>query len=58
MAAWRPILIALTALMVVDVATQDLGLRPLWHATRLATGVAFGYAAAAAFLAQIARRPG
>ncbi|WP_437526860.1 DUF2085 domain-containing protein [Sorangium sp. So ce726] len=57
MTAWRPILIALAALMTVDVATQDLGLRPVWHASRLATGVAFGYAAAAAFLAQLARRP-
>ncbi|WP_437732602.1 DUF2085 domain-containing protein [Sorangium sp. So ce1335] len=58
MTAWRPILIALSALMVVDVATQDLGLRPVWHATRLASGLAFGYAAAAAFLTQVARRPG
>jgi uncharacterized membrane protein len=57
MTAWRPILITLAALMAVDVATQDLGLRPVWHASRLATGVAFGYAVAAAFLTQIARRP-
>ncbi|AGP40876.1 DUF2085 domain-containing protein [Sorangium cellulosum] len=58
MAAWRPILIALSALMALDVATQDLGLRPPWHATRLATGLAFGYAVTAGFLAQLARRPG
>ncbi|WP_437598481.1 DUF2085 domain-containing protein [Sorangium sp. So ce590] len=58
MTTWRPILIGLSALMVLDVATQDLGLRPVWHATRLATGLAFGYAVAAAFLAQLARRPG
>ncbi|WP_437504064.1 DUF2085 domain-containing protein [Sorangium sp. So ce1099] len=58
MTAWRPILIAICALMVVDVATQDLGLRPVWHATRLATGLAFGYAVAAAFATQLARRPG
>ncbi|WP_437277365.1 DUF2085 domain-containing protein [Sorangium sp. So ce375] len=58
MTAWRPILIALAALMTIDVATQDLGLHPVWHTTRLATGLAFGYAAAAALLAQIARRPG
>ncbi|MGK3999458.1 DUF2085 domain-containing protein [Sorangium sp. So ce1024] len=56
MTAWRPILLALGALMAIDVATQDLGLRPVWHATRVATGLAFGYAAAAAFLTQIARR--
>ncbi len=30
--------------MVLDVATQDLGLHPVWHAARLATGFAFGYA--------------
>ncbi|AUX47455.1 uncharacterized protein SOCE26_089760 [Sorangium cellulosum] len=58
MAAWRPILVAAGALMAVDAATQDLGLHPVWHPTRLATGVAFGYAVAAAFLAQLARRPG
>ncbi|WP_437481775.1 DUF2085 domain-containing protein [Sorangium sp. So ce1014] len=58
MATWRPILIGLSALMVLDVATQDLGLRPVWHATRLATGLAFGYAVAAAFLTRLARRPG
>ncbi|WP_434043490.1 MULTISPECIES: DUF2085 domain-containing protein [Sorangium] len=58
MTAWRPILIALSAMMVADVATQDLGLRPVWHATRLATGLAFGYAVAAAFLTRLARRPG
>ncbi|WP_433930241.1 DUF2085 domain-containing protein [Sorangium cellulosum] len=58
MTAWRPILVAISAMMVVDVATQDLGLRPVWHATRLATGLAFGYAVAAAFLTQLARRPG
>ncbi|WP_437673802.1 DUF2085 domain-containing protein [Sorangium sp. So ce131] len=57
-AAWRPILIAAGALMAIDAATQDLGLHPVWHPTRLATGVVFGYAAAAAFLAQLARRPG
>ncbi|WP_437632619.1 DUF2085 domain-containing protein [Sorangium sp. So ce854] len=58
MAAWRPILIALSALMAADVVTQDLGLRPAWHVPRVATGLAFGYAAAAALLTQIARRPG
>ncbi|WP_437956745.1 DUF2085 domain-containing protein [Sorangium sp. So ce119] len=58
MTALRPILIAISAMMVVDVATQDLGLRPVWHATRLATGLAFGYAVAAAFLTRLARRPG
>ena len=34
--------------MVLDVATQDLGLHPVWHLARLSTGFAFGYAVAAA----------
>jgi uncharacterized membrane protein len=36
------------AAMLADVITQDLGVHPLWHATRLATGFAFGYALGAA----------
>jgi uncharacterized membrane protein len=38
------------ALMLLDVVTQDLGLHPLWHATRIASGLLFGYAIAAACL--------
>jgi uncharacterized membrane protein len=33
---------AATLVMLVDVVTQDLALRPLWHTTRLATGLAVG----------------
>jgi uncharacterized membrane protein len=47
-AAWRWAITAAAAAMVLDVATQDLGLHPVWHVTRLATGFAFGYAVAAA----------
>jgi uncharacterized membrane protein len=46
--AWRWVITAAAAAMVLDVATQDLGLHPVWHATRLASGFAFGYAIAAA----------
>jgi uncharacterized membrane protein len=46
--AWRWAITAACGGMVLDVATQDLGLHPVWHATRLATGFAFGYALGAA----------
>jgi hypothetical protein len=44
--------------MLLDVATQDLGLHPVWHATRLATGFLFGYAVGAACLAALLRAAG
>lgn len=56
MRVWRPLLVVLGALMAVDVAAQDLGLHPVSHSTRLATGLAFGYGVTAAFLTQLARR--
>ncbi len=46
--AWRWIITAAAGGMVLDVATQDLGVHPVWHVTRLATGLAFGYAIAVA----------
>lgn len=54
MRVWRPLLLALGTLMVVDVAAQDLGLHPASHPIRLATGLAFGYGLTAAFLTQLA----
>jgi hypothetical protein len=36
--------------MLLDVVTQDLGVHPIWHATRIASGLLFGYAIAAACL--------
>jgi uncharacterized membrane protein len=54
-AGWRWAITAASAAMVLDVATQDLGLHPVWHATRLATGFAFGYAAAAASVQALQR---
>ncbi len=43
------------AAMALDVALQDLGLHPLWHATRLATGFALGGLGAAALFSAIRR---
>jgi uncharacterized membrane protein len=53
--AWRGAIAATSAGMVLDVATQDLGLHPVWHATRLASGFAFGYAISAACLTALRR---
>jgi uncharacterized membrane protein len=55
MRAWRWAITATAAGMVLDVATQDLGLHPVWHATRLATGLSFGYALAAACVLALQR---
>jgi uncharacterized membrane protein len=46
--AWRWAITAAAGSMALDVATQDLGLHPVWHATRLASGFTFGYTLAAA----------
>jgi uncharacterized membrane protein len=48
LAAWRRAIVAASVLMILDVATQDLGLHPVWHPTRIATGFLFGFALAAA----------
>lgn len=45
-------------LMLSDVVTQDLGVHPLWHATRLVTGAAFGHAFACALVSVIRREQG
>jgi uncharacterized membrane protein len=37
-----PILITVALPMLVDVITQDLGLRPSWHPARLGTGLLLG----------------
>ena len=49
-ARFRILVAGAGALMLLDVVTQDLGLHPVWHATRIATGLLFGYALAAACL--------
>lgn len=50
-------LLALVAvlLMLVDIVTQDLGLHPVWHASRLGTGVLAGYIFAIGLVAAIRR---
>jgi hypothetical protein len=37
--------------MVADVVTQDLGVHPVWHPARLATGVLWGHVFALGILA-------
>jgi uncharacterized membrane protein len=44
--------------MVADVVMQDLGIHPLWHATRLVTGGLLGYIISAALIAAIMRERG
>ncbi len=41
--------------MLVDIVTQDLGVHPVWHATRIATGLGFGYVLAVGLFAAIRR---
>lgn len=50
-------LLALVAvlLMLVDIVTQDLGVHPVWHASRLGTGVLAGYIFAIGLVAAIRR---
>lgn len=43
---WRRLIGATGALMVLDVVTQDLGIHPVWHVTRVVTGALFGLAIA------------
>ena len=43
------------ALLLLDVVTQDLGLHPVWHATRLATGLLLSVPMGGAIGATIAR---
>lgn len=42
MKALRVVLPVALALMLLDVVTQDLGIHPLWHSTRIATGLLVG----------------
>ena len=49
-ARWKILVVVAGALMLLDVVTQDLGVHPVWHATRIASGLLFGYAIAAACL--------
>jgi uncharacterized membrane protein len=58
MHTWRVVLSIAAALMLADVITQDLALRPLWHETRIATGFVLGYGMIVAFVTHVGpRRP-
>jgi uncharacterized membrane protein len=48
-------LLAAAAIMLGDVLSQDLGLHPPWHASRLITGALLGWAASSALVAAIMR---
>lgn len=43
------------ALLLADIVTQDLGVHPVWHATRLLTGGLLGYVLAIGLFARIRR---
>ena len=59
-ARWLPhaprLLAAAAALMLLEVAMQDLGLYAVWHAARLGTGLALGWSASAWMFRAIAPR--
>jgi len=48
-------LVAAGAIMLADVITQDAGIHPPWHASRLITGGLLGWAASSALIAAIMR---
>ncbi len=50
----RIALAAALLLLIADVVTQALGVHPLWHASRLATGALLGHLAAATIVGVIA----
>jgi uncharacterized membrane protein len=54
----RLLITAAGAAMLLDVVTQDMGVHPVWHATRLATGFLFGYAVGAGCLVALLRASG
>jgi len=54
---WRMLLAMASASMLADVVLQDTGVHPVWHPMRLATGLAFGYAAALTMLAALESAP-
>jgi uncharacterized membrane protein len=56
LSAWGWIFIAASVAMVIDVITQDLGVHPVSHPARIATGAALGYAMAAAFVTGVLDR--
>lgn len=55
MKTWRWAFAGAGALMLTDVVTQDLGLHPVWHATRIASGLLVGYLMVTGMLGALAR---
>ena len=55
--AARWVLLVAGLVMVADVIMQQTGVHPIWHSTRLATGMAVGWAAVATLLSAIRREP-
>jgi uncharacterized membrane protein len=53
--ATRIAVAAATLLMIADIVTQDLGIHPVWHWSRITTGALFGYALAIGLFAIIRR---
>ncbi len=53
--ATRIAVLAALALMIADVVTQDLGVHPVWHASRLGTGALLGYVVSVGLFALIRR---
>ena len=51
----RSVLGGAVLLLLLDIVTQDLGMHPVWHAARLLTGGACGYAASAWLAAETGR---
>jgi uncharacterized membrane protein len=55
MRSWRVLFVIACALMLTDVVTQDLGLHPVWHPTRITSGLLVGYLMVVGFLSGLAR---
>ncbi len=55
MRTWRVLFAIACALMLTDVVTQDLGLHPVWHPTRITSGLLVGYLMVVGFLSGLAR---
>lgn len=51
-------LLATGLVMLADVVTQDMGIHPVWHPTRLLTGALLGWVASSALMAAIRRERG
>lgn len=50
--------VSAASLMLADVVTQDLGIHPLWHGTRLLTGLLLGWVGSSALMSVMLREYG